>query len=780
MTRNGCTQRYAALAFTVLFAAAVQLPTPARAYNPKTHQRITEAAWTLIKKYAREHGESDYPKGSDARRAVELFQGLQAPPCVADGSQGCDSASRRQSLPLSSYNEPLTPYGGAIAKRLPAEGLYRYLSSVSPDCPGGASGKCENGTFCSGGNCVSDLGACIDSSECGAGARCIDNRCYPADYTGTVLGYYVGHADHMLDAYIYSKITPISVAAYGLAVAAEPFIIAGEALLESWYCWLCGLLAVVGGWAAVIPCLIACNGSDGEWSSLVNKLPWVSRHDWDGKNLTAFQHYMNNKGVIGQPYTAKFDDLDGYSYHDAVATSMEEDVGSFLAGLFEVRLEFHSRDIYNILPPAWAVTPTSNDAQPPTSTAYGDRRDQSYWDASGNTIYGYPVIMPSDNAAFARWQDWLQLKAVGANREALLSLGIALHMVQDVTVAHHALSTQGGANHSEYENIMERHFDNTTACASATAGNCKVDAAAIIVNWNDRWLENTVHQHLVEDIGPWFTSLRQQYPFLGERNDVPVRELARRISAKVLDHHWRHKMMPWQGDTARDPRAVAAMARPAMGWAIAATVALLVEASRDDIRPLATQPQSLLGGPSGRFVGPLDDIDDDGMDNADDRCPLLAGSSSDGCRPPSDRFSADELAYYDCLALRLQPAVVSWNESRDHFGLLTTSAWMQAECQTDILGATNGDTSQRAQARIDQLQLLANFMQSGDRLALRKEVGCVRSSYPEVFPNATPATEQGWCNCTLDSDGDGVSECDDECKHTPAGTAVDGKGCALP
>ena len=59
--------------------------------------------------------------------------------------------------------------------------------------------------------------------------------------------------------------------------------------------------------------------------------------------------------------------------------------------------------------------------------------------------------------------------------------------------------------------------------------------------------------------------------------------------------------------------------------------------------------------------------------------------------------------------------------------------------------------------------LVAGCSTSRDRAAL----------VPEVIPAQT-------CGGNIDSDGDGVMECDDRCPGTLRGEAVDPEGCPLP
>ena len=54
---------------------------------------------------------------------------------------------------------------------------------------------------------------------------------------------------------------------------------------------------------------------------------------------------------------------------------------------------------------------------------------------------------------------------------------------------------------------------------------------------------------------------------------------------------------------------------------------------------------------------------------------------------------------------------------------------------------------------------------------------CASSSAQYPTPEVIPAQV---CGGNLDSDGDGVNECDDRCPGTIRGEAVDAEGCPLP
>ncbi len=61
--------------------------------------------------------------------------------------------------------------------------------------------------------------------------------------------------------------------------------------------------------------------------------------------------------------------------------------------------------------------------------------------------------------------------------------------------------------------------------------------------------------------------------------------------------------------------------------------------------------------------------------------------------------------------------------------------------------------------------------------------GKLFTTYGECVKSAGPRAQLEVCgdidNCSLDSDGDGVGNCDDNCPDTPAGAKVDANGCEI-
>ncbi len=57
---------------------------------------------------------------------------------------------------------------------------------------------------------------------------------------------------------------------------------------------------------------------------------------------------------------------------------------------------------------------------------------------------------------------------------------------------------------------------------------------------------------------------------------------------------------------------------------------------------------------------------------------------------------------------------------------------------------------------------------------------CAEEKKPEPTPVSAPEPAPEPDPCTLDDDGDGINDCDDQCPSTPADVAVDASGCPKP
>lgn len=291
------------------------------------------------------------------------------------------------------------------------------------------------------------------------------------------------------------------------------------------------------------------------------------------------------------------------------------------------------------------------------------------------------------------------------------------------------------------------------------------------------------------------------------RNDLPVRDLSLRLTKTVGDIHLA-KADPNQGaqqvllpyDDRECPKSgpiqvcdptwrqarledMTKAGQVGIQHAIAGTIALLVHASRTDV-----EHQSL--GEGKYFTGTLDtrDLDGDGVPAQRDACPvtgkimegaqLLYDVGTDGCPDPESGAGVSLYSFGACIREALASA-----KSGVFEGTKTAETSMDegfqgiGVCEVLAFGEDAGTLEDRIDLRRQAWHLTKNFVATGDKLALRKEQACLQAAYPGLFPEA-PATAAQLCACTLDSDGDGVSDCDDECPGTPTGTAVDTVGCS--
>lgn len=107
---------------------------------------------------------------------------------------------------------------------------------------------------------------------------------------------------------------------------------------------------------------------------------------------------------------------------------------------------------------------------------YLERLRQGSWDAdySRGTIFGIPLaatshyynpvtrkgLLGSESSAAvlaqSSYDQAVQKWEAGDRSGAMYTLGFALHVLQDVTVPHHTLSTPGVLTHQSYENYLEK------------------------------------------------------------------------------------------------------------------------------------------------------------------------------------------------------------------------------------------------------------------------------------------------------------------------------------
>jgi hypothetical protein len=192
-------------------------------------------------------------------------------------------------------------------------------------------------------------------------------------------------------------------------------------------------------------------------------------------------------------------------------------------------------------------------------------------------------------------------------------------------------------------------------------------------------------------------------------------------------------------------------------------------------------------GPAGDYWVSLD-TDGDGVIDSQDNCPLSNQTGTGqvdqhGCPKQNldgKRQRTSQISNFNTCVELLSPTVQEIAAGQvGEDDLFSAVFWARAECQATELGATNGSITERYEVYEARWLLRKNYAQTRDRLAFAKEQACLRTAYPQVFPHADLLRDQALCDCTLDADGDGVSDCDDECDSTPSRTAVDAKGCSL-
>lgn len=740
----------------------------ADAWETRTHQQITEAAWQYIKGKASGDpafgSSSAYPTRQDCQRAVTFFQNLRAQPC-GGAKTTCvyafpyiQAGTTPDALFLSSYeyNQVSTPDGYFLTRNAELGGESTYVPAI------GVLAKNE-------------------LLFSGWGGR--------IDYTGTVLGYYAGYGDYVNDT-------------FGLLRDPEGLQKIRDALDEGldWGTVIvgagCGMLGIIS-W----PFGAACGGilaAGATWSrdkveEALNRLPETYPTPYiDGHTLTAFWHFHPIKPHLPTA-TGVYDDVDGFSWYNSRdhAEHFEGGLLNFVFGVTKVGLS-----------PAFSNVPIDQyhivgDGHRDTNTA---RLDPDYW-RHLNTLYS-ATYMPSDNMLRANWDNWFRLhgrSGVGAEYD-LTFLGLALHAIQDASSAPHFAGALNTGNHQEYERHVRDFFDikqgtQTIAGQIAEASGRPtwpdILPLVTVMNWagtkgqeNLNAISSILVSVIEDEINNKATKPTHQYVY--GRNDLPVRDISFRLTTATGDSHLLERnngtiVLPYE--QRRDFGDWSRAGQVAIQHAIAGTVALLVHASRTDV-----EWESLGGAKhfNGEVFDPQD-IDGDGVGNHRDSCPvtgrvmegaqLLFDVGPDGC-PDPDTGDVSLYSLGNCLREALAGATNGYFAGSTD-AETTVDAGIQAigGCEALAYGTATVTLEERVQARRQAWVLTKNFLASGDKLAYRKEEACLQASYPALFPEA-PSTASQLCECTLDADGDGVSDCDDECPGTPEHTEVDAMGCS--
>lgn len=729
----------------LVFGLGLLFPTRASAWETRTHQQITEAAWALLK--ARAQGASffpgDYPSVQEAQRTVAFFQQLEAHNCrPKQGTNECHT----QFVPAKALKE----YSAAANELLEPKGKRLILPS---------------GTY------TPYLGLLASGN---IPTVPIPGQDPKIDYTGTILGYYAGFGDYLEDT-------------YG-EVGDKAALRATETTLTIWE--VLGVIAACGGCATIGASCVGCAAIVGGVALLeefvgkyLRDLPYGPSSYLLGHTLTAYWHFQNtypfNENASGPAY----DDIDGFNHGRQKDTHWIKDhVYGWGADAFDI---FIRPDMSHGPVNAYQIF-TGDDGQQNSST---ERTAQSWWrsrDISDTTF------MPADNMARAHWENWLKMKrtrgpggAAEGKTYDLTYLGAALHAIQDATAYHHGVGTliQG---HEDYEQHVGNYFD--AAEFIRRFGNFSsivgYSDSRVILKWSGAKGAETVSKvadglRLLKDYLDW---ARGVSPYAASRNDIPIRMLSQHLLYRVQTEHKVLNEIENRGlplDASLDERSE--HGRKAMPWAIAATMVMLVEASNPaiDTSGVGTMPMSM-------FNQHELDTDGDGVPDNRDFCPHSnqTGTSAvdaKGCPENTGvgkKTFASGQGYRTCVeaAMPTLEQLISGAVSQEDY--MSAFFWAKAECETGVLGDDNGSVEERFQAAQQRWNLYQNFLQSRDRLAFAKERACLRFQYPDVFPHADRIRDEALCSCTADRDGDGVSDCDDECDNTPSRTTVDAKGCA--
>lgn len=716
----------------------------AAAWETRTHQQITEAAWALIKARAEQASffgatDGEYPSPAEAQRAVAFFQNLEAHHCRPGAHCLAQFEPPKKLMAYdATAGETLLPDGDPLSSN-PGGGVYSpYLDLLT----------------------TGGIAIAIVPGE--------DSK---IDYTGTILGYYAGYGDYLEDTYgevgnqlaLDATRTSISIFEVLAAIAAcAGCVVSGAACA--------GCAAIAGGiWAAE------------EWAfDYLDELSETPSSKLLGHTLSAYWHFQNT-----YPYNpnarSDFDDVDGFDHRKQKDTDWLKD---FLIGWGADTFDIHVRDDMSYNPIAQYQIFSGDDGQSFSSTV---RAAPDWWTSHNiaNTTF-----MPADNMARAHWENWLKMKrtrAPGGAAEGkpydLTYLGVALHAMQDATAYHHGVGTLV-VGHEDYEQHVARHFDSLEFRRKAkTFDVMDFSASRLIMTWH-----GTAGEKAAADIKDKLASLTEHIawakgvaPHAGNRNDLPIRMLSQYLLHRVQSDHKdleEGKNYDSPLDASREERSE--HGKVAIPWAIAATIVMLIEASNPDIDSdgVGTMPMSM-------FNQHELDTDGDGVPDTRDFCQnsnddAIGFVDAQGCPENTNIGNSEYRAMFrTCVEAGTPPVeeVFDGGTSQDDFMSLFFLA--KAECESTELGFGNGTISERYQVAERRWLLYKNFLQTQDRLAFVQEHACLRADYPQVFPNADQTRDAALCQCTADTDGDGVSDCADECDFTPQGASVDSKGCAL-
>ena len=296
-----------------------------------------------------------------------------------------------------------------------------------------------------------------------------------------------------------------------------------------------------------------------------------------------------------------FDEFDGYSY----AQDPDYTTTTWVLGIVgpHVEMQIHPTlskkviDNYNIQTPKWPgyiqQTPGSfavgPDGHHVTKYLQQNRTAPTYW--QNNCAVDTAVFMPVDNMAFSNWNHWLNVrkehKQTPYTAKNLIGLGFAIHALQDATAAPHLMGSLAGMNHEEYENHIGKYFDTPTM----TRDGGYAHAYLLIMNWQDPKTIEDIKQILAEDIQSVISAGWAQYPDVAIRQDIPVRNIIRRLAEKTMAwHSILPAVPPWHSGSSGISQSI--HARGAIKYAVAGTVALLIHGAKGTRVPTSTCHES--------------------------------------------------------------------------------------------------------------------------------------------------------------------------------------------
>ncbi len=629
------------------------------------------------------------------------------------------------------------------------------------------------------------------------------------DFTGTIIGFHANAVDHLMDMYTTHKILP--VVEDSLKLASQIGVGAGG-----------GALAAVVAVGGVVACAVGCvftlgfgdfceDCFDAVYNATKNILEGTKEFIDDieethwfaagtgpttaGHENTSMSHFMNTEGsaktlmTIPGPSFGKWDDTDGWRPAEAFGPG-----GAFVQGLLEAGIDL-LWEIRIDYPMSQRAIDNYHVEAPDDLMKKSDTRGVHYWHSFGMPNY---TFLPVDNLANYWWHKWLQGRvteemdsdgqssSVTEQTYGLLPLGGVLHGVQDITQPYHTwgITAQG---HAPYEDRLSNFLDPTLHRNKNGDG----PAVPLLINLNDPAQEQIFLQRVGEFIEQIYTEVID--PAGGV---LHMRRLAHFLYSQVTNAETEIKLstdlpgLSWFDYDIEDQF----VRETGVPLAVAATVVVLLEGASQGEALDAYENQLNLDMQSFQNKGPVPPLtsalpeassdmpfEQAGLSATD--IPIITAHGSFSVPEivlaaggnPSGNYSDIPAGYIDahpswvCAGdqLRARKAVQQYYtnqiKGRDLVSIVLAE---KMRCDFLALGMPvppDATLDSVAQYEAEQLQATTGWFGHGSSNKVEKDLACKSAKKEDLFSPAAIANFKARCNNTLDSDGDGVFDDQDQC-----------------